>query len=405
MKLFISDNFLKFVIAILLFSVIIWGCNSRTELKDANTIIEIDPTAARERINISEFADSVKYIKLQTDQNCIIGDIAQLIIKKRYIYVCDVSQMIIFVFDKNGDYVAKLDKRGKGPEEYSGFAGLFVDDNEEYIEVFTRSGELLKYSNITFDFIEKTPLEHISSNYSLKVNDTYYFAAQQNPNLINEKQTNADIIIAKNGKIKTLFEKKIDTNNETYVPHESGLILNDNNELFTSVLYSNTFYKIQDLEAIPILTVDFGDYTIDESLRTKSVQEQKHFRNNTVGKAFMLVLTMNNSQIMTFYYGFSKKKGTISKQEFIILKNRDKTYQTEIIVNDLTSFPTYASFSTVTSNITHQIWHEDYLVNIIIPSNEFIYTPGESKKEIDGLGTIELGDNPIIVLYKLKADL
>lgn len=178
MELFISDNLLKFVIAILLFSVIIWGCNSRTELKDANTIIEIDPMAARERINISEFADSVKYIKLQTDQNCILGDIAQLIIKKRYIYVCDVSQMVIFVFDKSGAYVAKLDKRGKGPEEYSAFAGLFVDDNEEYIEVFTRSGELLKYSNITFDFIEKTPLEHISSNYSIKVNDTYYFAAQ-----------------------------------------------------------------------------------------------------------------------------------------------------------------------------------------------------------------------------------
>src|SRR5699024_1609867 len=97
--------------------------------------------------------------------------------------------------------------------------------------------------------------------------------------------------------------------------------------------------------------------------------------------------------------------GIISKREVVILKKHDKIYQTERIINDLTSFPTIASFSTSTSNIRHQIWHEDYLVNIIIPSNEFIYTPGESKKEIDGLGTIEPGDNPIIVLYKLKADL
>lgn len=370
-------------------------------------IFEINPTEASEKINISEFADSVKYIKLQTDQNCIIGRIVKLIIKKKYIYVCDVSQMIIFVFDKNGHFVAKLDKKGNGPEEYSGFGGLFVDDNEEFIEIFTRDGELIKYSNITFDFIEKNPLELIFSNYSLKVNDTYYFSTQQNTNIVNKKETNADIIVAKNGKIiKTLFEKNINTNSMSFVPIANDLILNDNNELFTSVLYSNTFYKIQDLEAIPILTIDFGGHVIEESLRMESVQEQQNYLTNiSAGKAFMPRLTINNSQIMAFDYAFSEEKGTISKHEVILLKKHDKTYQTERIINDLSSFPTIASFSTSTSNIRHEIWHENYLVNIIIPSNEFMYSPGESKKEVEGLGTIEPGDNPIIVLYKFKDDL
>ncbi|MFW5700170.1 MAG: 6-bladed beta-propeller [Cyclobacteriaceae bacterium] len=401
-------KYIKFIVASqIIISLFILSCNNRSESKEENQTIIINPKEVSKQINISEFADSVKYIKLQTNPNCIIGsNIAEVLIKKKYIYVCDASQMKIFIFYKDGNFVGKLDKRGKGPEEYLHFAGMFVDEDEEYIEVFTRQGELLKYSNITFKFIEKKTLKQISSNYSLKVNNIYYFSAQQNRNVINKKVTNADIIIAKNGKIKTLFEKKINTNNNTFVPSSNLLVLNEDNELFTSILYSNTFYKLRGFNAFPILKLDFGGYDIKESLRIKPVQEQKDYLFKIpAGKAFMPVLTLNNSNIMAFHYAYSEQKGRISKQEYIILKKQGKAYQTNIIKNDLTSFPTIVTFSISSSQIPHQIWYENNLVNIIIPSKEFIYRPGESKMEVEGLGTINPGDNPIIVLYKFKNDL
>lgn len=39
--------------------------------------------------------------------------------KDKYIYAIDIMQKAVLVFDKKGNFVSKLDKRGQGPEEYN----------------------------------------------------------------------------------------------------------------------------------------------------------------------------------------------------------------------------------------------------------------------------------------------
>ncbi len=398
---------MKIIIGFLFIGLLISGCNAENKTNSSLNILEINPIEAQEKVKLSEFVDSVKYIRLQTDSNCVMGRIAKLIIKNKYIYACDVSQMVVFVFDKQGNYVSKLDKRGKGPDEYLNFAGVFIDDNEEFIEVFTRRGKFIKYSNLSFNLIDKNDMDPVFSNSSRKINNTYYFATQQNQNIINGKKTNAGLVIVRNNKVKkTLFDKKIDNNNLSFSAIKENLTINDKNELFVSIMYDNNFYQIQDLTAFPVFSVDFGGYGIDNSIGKQSIKEQMAYLNEKAeGKAFLPVLTINNTKILAITYNFFESKDNRYPAEYIVLKEKNQTFHARMIENDISDFPAYVTFSTRSSNIYHEIWHENYLINIIIPANEFMYSPGEKYKIVEGLGTITPEDNPIIILMKLKDEL
>ena len=396
----------KAIINVLFFAAILSSCNVNKSTDKIPTI-RINPYEAQKEINLSEFVDSVKYIKLQTDANCVMGRIVFIRIKQKYIYVFDAGQKIIFVFDKKGRYVSKLDKRGKGPKEYMHINGVFIDDNEKFIEIYDAKGILLKYSNISFDLLEKHPMDRVISNSFRKINDYYYFATQQIRNYINKKPTNANILIVKNGKIvKTLFDRHIETNNITYVPFLESFTVNDKKELFVSIMYDNTFYQLRDLDAYPVFTIDFGKYAMDKSVGMKPIKEQMlYLRKNTDQKAFFPVLDINNSNIIAFNYLFNESNNHIHNYEFIQLKKINKTFHTKRIKNDITAFPEYVTLSTSGGNICHEVWYEDYLVNIINPGNLFLGNSGEDRKNINGLGIITQEDNPIIVLMKLKKEL
>jgi hypothetical protein len=92
-------------------------------------------------MNLSEIVDSINCIKLQIDSNDLMGRVREIIIKKKYIYAIDISQRIIFVFDKTGKFVSKLNKRGEGPDEYLSMGPVFIDDNEEYVELINYRSE------------------------------------------------------------------------------------------------------------------------------------------------------------------------------------------------------------------------------------------------------------------------
>ncbi len=394
----------RIIIYFICLASIVFSCK---EDKNPGEIIKINPFEVKEDINLSDIVDSVKYIKLQTDSNCVMGRVKEIIIKEKYIYALDVSQGIIFVFDKKGKYISKLDKRGKGPGEYLNLGPFFVDDNEEFVEIINSIGkdsELFKYSNISFNLLEKRPMPRIFANSCKEEGDTYYFAAQQIDNIFNEKSTNASVLIVKNNKIvKTLFDKNINTSHANFSPNTECFTKNDYHELFVSIMYDNSFYQLIDMNAYPIFTVDFGKYGIDNSIGVKSIKEQLRYLETTSGLASFPVLNINNSNIMSFSY-FFKQSGTKSDlHQYIRLKNSNKTFHTKKIKNDITDFPDELHISTYYWGIGHEVWHKDRLLDIILPS--YYFKNGETKKTVEGLGEITIEDNPIIVMLKLKEEL
>lgn len=172
-------------------------------------------------MNLSEIADSIEVIKLQTEPGDILGLIREIIIKDKYIYVVDKSQQAIFLFDKSGRFVSKLARQGRGPGEYILMKPVFVDDKEEFIEFINFMGDktpLYRYSLPDFEFIGEYPALCPMRITSCKRTDSvYYYATQQLDNVVDDERTNAGLLIVKDGKIvKTLFDKVIKTQGSVF---------------------------------------------------------------------------------------------------------------------------------------------------------------------------------------------
>jgi hypothetical protein len=393
--------------------IAICGCGEKATKKDVlGEVIHINPHEAKEYVNLSEIADSIICIRLQPAPDDVMGRIGRVIVGKKYIYAEDFSQRMIFVFDKTGQFVSKLDRRGEGQGEYSNLGPLFIDDNEEYIEfIDLAKGVKFKYTNISFEFVETAPLPKISFNVACRRNDGfYYYATHQMDNDINDIKTNAGLVVvdAQNN-IKTLFDKNIETNNFYPLLFGESFTQNDKNELFFSNLYyDNTFYRLKAGEAYPVYTVDFGKYGMDnQSVGALSTQKQVEYLTNMQDLASFPMLNVNNSGLMSFSYFFKQESGRlIPKEEDIrqYVKIKDKVYHVKKIRNDLTKFPDrlyLCSHLAMYYGCPHEVWYEDYLVDVIETSTYFANSDVD-KIYVEGLGDVTSDEEIIVVLMKLK---
>jgi hypothetical protein len=396
-----------------IFMITVCGCGERASNKDnTGEVIHLNPYEAAEYINLSEIADSIICIKLQPAPDDVMGEVREIFIRKKYIYAVDNSQQMIFVFDKTGKFVSKLDKRGEGPNEYKYIGAVFIDDSEEYIEVIDRTKKhKLKYTNISFEMVETVPDFDIRYSKCRRNNGFYYFGTLQLDNVIDDKMTNAGLLVIDDGNnLKILFDKNIETNRFYFYPIGECFAQNAQNELFFSNMYDNTFYRLEAGEAHPVYTVDFGKYGINNKrVGALSTKEQMDYLCDMQGLAYLPVLNINNSDIMSFSYFFKQKE--VKRGEWFIspekdirqyIKIKDKVYHAIKIRNDLTNFPDRLYICSYLYGLyRHEVWYEDYLVSVIA-THEYFADSDVEKIFVEGLGEITSDEEIIVVLMKLK---
>ncbi|MDR1224725.1 MAG: 6-bladed beta-propeller [Tannerella sp.] len=384
--------------------ILFYSCGRKTAGSNVETI-SINPHEAAEYVNLSEIADSIKCIKLQSDPDDIMGRVLEIIIKKKYIYAWDASQKIIFVFDKEGKLVSKLDKKGQGPGEYLHISNFFVDDNEEYIEIRSFTN-MLKYKNISFEWIASSPFPDVNCNMIIRNANLYYCATQQLDNSINGEKTNAELVIVDDkNNVKTLFDKNIETNHHYFAINGGCFTKNDKNEIFMSLMYGNTFYRLEAGTASPVFAVDFGKYSLNNNTGFESTETQMKYIKEINGLAFFPLLNMNNENVMSFSYYFKSDNNIrwpneTDFRQYIKFKKKNKVYHVKQIKNDLSDFPSHAYIGSDLFGCIHEVWYEDYLVDIVLP-DQYI-SDGREKIFVEGLGEIRADDDPIVVLMKLK---
>ena len=134
----------------------LYSC-SGTGSSNTNNVIDIESALGTGKIrNASEFIKEIKYIPLETTPGSMIGNIANVIIEHRKIYVRD-DKNVITIFDLNGKYLNTLNRVGRGPEEYMSVSDFEVAPNGNIFIASRREG-LLEYG-ADLKFIRKISLE------------------------------------------------------------------------------------------------------------------------------------------------------------------------------------------------------------------------------------------------------
>lgn len=72
----------------------------------------------QEEIKFSQFVDSMTSITLETTNESLLGKIKDVILEDTFLFVLPKEGNAVYIFNRNGKYLRKINRRGNGPGEY-----------------------------------------------------------------------------------------------------------------------------------------------------------------------------------------------------------------------------------------------------------------------------------------------
>lgn len=134
-------------ISLLSFIIIGVSCQSveKTDSFVKNIVLDLNTS---QELRLSEIADTVEIIPLEQTYNSDIAQVERFIPYKEHYYVLNTigfSNGSLLVFDKNGNFVRRIDKRGGGPGEYVDLQDIAIDSNNDELICMTQPKGFYRY--------------------------------------------------------------------------------------------------------------------------------------------------------------------------------------------------------------------------------------------------------------------
>ena len=162
--------------------------SSNTTQNTSLNVIDVAGSLNSDRVvNISEIADTVEYIPLETMDESLVGKLQKNnIFFERGLFYLILESGEIALFNYNGLYIRRFDKLGRGPGEYTQIADLDVDyvtgnifiENMSTINEYSIVGDFL--GSIQFPYKEE--FEGMIFLYFKKLSDYYVVTSRMYKN-------------------------------------------------------------------------------------------------------------------------------------------------------------------------------------------------------------------------------
>ncbi|OFY11888.1 MAG: hypothetical protein A2X16_06115 [Bacteroidetes bacterium GWF2_39_10] len=137
---------MKKLIFILIIAITACRNSSDNQPKDLR-IIDVEGGVGKGRlVKLSEIAESIEYIPLETNSEAVVGKIffERIFYEKGFFYLMEQNRSI-FIHDNDGKYFNKINKLGRGPHEYDTTFDMDVDIITGNIYVLA-SNKIIEYS-------------------------------------------------------------------------------------------------------------------------------------------------------------------------------------------------------------------------------------------------------------------
>ena len=275
-------EFLFFVLCLLISS-----CS--TKEKQAETpfsVISMADISFNSKLKLSEFAEHIEVIPLETTSESLIGEIKRIIHRNGRYYMLvtnGYSNARVLVFDDSGKFLLKIDKVGQGRGEYLDMADFALTPNSE-IKIAAYQ-KIVTYDSVGY-YVRENPINNYAREIHSVSNDEYimsHFDLQAHHN-------KALCLIDSNDNVLTeFFELPPDEVGKL----ESFLRLNtfasSGRNLYFNYPLCDTIFSIKDRDVLPAYYVDFGAKRIDYSL-VEAKDDALAILNKISGKAYLEIL-------------------------------------------------------------------------------------------------------------------
>ena len=420
----------------IIFVIAIISCNNNTVVTnkvDPNVYNgkQIDVDLTNNNICYSStLYDTISYIKLETNPNCVIGVIDNILhINNKFVIVDMTVAKSIFLFDSNGRFIKKIGVTGRGPQEYDSPDGVVYNKYRDEIIVWCNNLKKLLTYKLDGSFVSEIKLDWYI--YALSVYDKntllLYFNNVVQSTLSKKDAFNFLFIDLKGNIIAK--QAQIEIKPDMFSgPCKYSLISYKDFTLFTFP-YENTIYTVyKDSSMVAKYFVNYGERNIPNDLTTGKTFRQV---NNELTKMDVGIL-VKFLEADSFIYLASryKKTGIYS----IYNKNSQSVLSYDKEINDLnTMFPSpiitsissdsligFCESNQFTSlqKIYKKIAGDDKKIKAIIkerfeviPKNKLTSNYLKAidnanlhlrRADISFVNTINENDNPIIFIGQLK---
>lgn len=252
----------KFITVILILFVL-----SSCSKKETETIrVERIPITIKkgENLRLSHFVDSIQIIPLETNPECLIGEVNRIIYKNNRYYLratTGIQNGRLLIFDSKGNFILKINNVGGGPGEWTNMKDFALNNNSE-IKImsfkkaitFDLEGVFLRENNI--NYLPKEIIPYMDGKYIV-----YNMGARS-------RDYNLLSIMDDKDKFENDFftvEKDDVCKSETTYILNSLHSLNDN--YYFNYPYCDTIYQISDSSKIlPVYFIDYGSKRIPEGI-------------------------------------------------------------------------------------------------------------------------------------------
>ncbi|MCH7410241.1 6-bladed beta-propeller [Belliella sp. DSM 111904] len=281
-------------------------CTTNKEFEvDANTkLLEINPSTAK-HIMLSELFEDVEFIKLETKEDFLISQIEKIEYFNNMYFV--LSGGVIFIFDQVGEIVSKIDNKGKGPEEYQTIWDMYIDRDNNTIELLdTPSAKILTYD---FEGNLKDIWRHglIAESFTKADSDKYLFYCGNN---FNDKVSQKLVIKSKsNNKILNSFIE-IDKKHAKFLHFKNNRRFAHTSKSISIVeVFENVVYKYQNNELSKKYSVDFGKNNISKEFLNQDFDNAMFFAKEARLNefAFLIHSFFESDDYLFFAYEFGEK--------------------------------------------------------------------------------------------------
>ena len=372
------------------------------------SVIRIDPERTPNgTMKMSDLIESIEYIPLETNKNCLIGDIKRnnfLKLSENYILVdCTVSQSF-YLFNRSGKFIAKIGGLGGGPGEYTRYsASIFsIDEKNKQIILAKSIGRenlcQLMYYDLNGKYIRSLSVDKsLSGIFHTQFYNKYVVMHINNPfkegdppfsysffsddyTVIKQEIKNIDYTTTRPGEVSTLG----------YFYH----YLYGGNLHVKSAFLNDTVYSIgKDLSFFPKYIIQSGKYSLTTQILSDPDLYNSLYKNRTF---FWSVFETNNYLLISYLY-----------KEKYFFQYYDKQKNISLLFDSASGIPNdydggFDFWPKQQNENEYITWYNAYLFE----ENTNKLNPKGPQNAIENFKKItrdiDLDENPVIVIVKFK---
>ena len=357
-------------------------------LTDSINIIDVDiPKIGA--INIDEYILDVNYIPLETNKESIIGEISKIVSYRNKFYILDKITSSILVFDENGGFDSKIDKKGKGSGEYVKISDFNIDKISDQIVVLTDMPQKIIRYSLSGQLINEILPPCYTRHFAVLPDSAYamYLEYGDNSEKI-DKEFNL-IITDRAGKIKTGY-LPYDSKTRSDLFFKSKLhFYNSNGETYFYPDLIDTIYKVEKELITPVYSFKFGEKAFNNQILKQSIKEQDKYISST---QYCHIYSIHETQdILHFYCSY----GSIMYDCYYSKKS------SKFIISAITTSEKHILGNVIGSNNKYIISQIDQITMISNQKKINYSFPQLDKTLYNIIEDYKVSDNPILVTYRM----